>query len=353
MDIPLLTSDTILQEDAMSIARSGLVDWNELRGRCVLVTGATGLIGCACVRALVAASAMHDLGLRVLAGCRDRSRAESLFAEALPLGVEIVPWDVRDTVPDMGGVDFIVHAAAETTSRRMVEFPVDTILTAVEGTRNLLDFARDRQARLVFLSSMEVYGTVLEDRLLDEHSCGLVDPLAPRSGYPESKRLCESLCVAYARQYGCKVSIARLVQTLGPGISPTDNRVFPSFVRSIVAGQDIVLHTAGSTARCYCYVTDAVRAILMIALRGERGEAYNVCNPRSYASIREVAEMLVRNNPESGSRLVFDIPDDGAGYGYAPDSKLRVDASRLIGLGWRAEVDLPEMLDRMIRSLQT
>ncbi|MBQ6339681.1 MAG: NAD-dependent epimerase/dehydratase family protein [Kiritimatiellae bacterium] len=351
MDVPILSDDVVLQEDVTQIAADESVAWDSLRGKTMLVTGSTGLIGGVLVRALAAANARHGLGMRILAGCRNPAKAEALFSPAAAYGVEIAEWDVRRPAPFGDGVDFIVHAAAETASRAMVERPVETILTAVDGTRNVLALARRTGAAVVYLSSMEIYGSPAGDETLDEHSFGRVDPLELRASYPESKRLCEALCVAAAHEWKVDVKITRLVQTVGAGVAATDVRVFAEFARSVVAGRDIVLRTDGSSARCYCYATDAVTGVLTVLLKGRPGEAYNLGNDATYASIREMAELLVKVTPGTKSRIVLDVPTDARQSCYAPPARLRVSSAKARALGWTPKTDLEGILTRLTRSL--
>ena len=352
MDMPILSDDAVLQEDVLQIAAEESIGWDLLRGKTLLVTGSTGLIGGVLVRALAAANAQRGLNMRILAGCRNAEKAAAQFRQAGAYGVEIVEWNVRCPASLGGGIDFIVHAAAETASRAMIEKPVETILTAVDGTRNVLELARDKQAVVVCLSSMEVYGSPAGDEPLDEHSFGRVDQLELRSSYPESKRLCEALCVAAAREWGLDVKIARLVQTVGAGVPATDTRVFVSFARSVLADRDIVLRTDGSSARCYCYTTDAVTGLLTVLLKGMPGEAYNLGNDATYASIREMAELLVKITPGTKSRIVIDLPEGPRPSCYAPSARLRVSSAKARALGWMPKTDLAGILTRLTRSLR-
>lgn len=305
-----------------------------------LVTGSTGLVGSAVVRALAAR------GERVLATARNAGKAERLFAGLL--GVEIAAWDVLQPAEIPGDVDYIVHAAAETASRSMVERPVETMAVTVDGTRHALELAREKRARgMVFLSSMEVYGAPQEDVPLAESALGPLDPLAPRSSYPLAKRMAEGLCAAFAREHGVPVRIARLAQVIGETVSEDDHRVIAQFARAVRAGEDLVLHTDGSSARCYCAVADAVRAILLLLERGDPGAAYNVADASSFCSIRELAERLCAAHPPS--RVVIDpVP----GMGYAPTCKLRLSTSRLEALGWTAQVGLDEALERLLSLME-
>lgn len=305
----------------------------------VLVTGASGLLGAALVRSFAA-----DAGTDVLAAVRNPDRAERMF-EALS-NVRIIQWDVtRPAELDGYDVDYVVHAAAETGSRAFVERPVEVIRTTVDGVVNVLDLARVKKVRaVVFLSTMEVYGSPTADPVT-ELDYGYLDPVSVRSSYPESKRLAESLCVAHAREYGVPVKIARLTQTFGEGVRKGDGRVFAQFAEAVEAKRDIVLHTQGNTARCYCYLGDAVEAIRAILFRGLAGEAYNVANPETYCTIREMAEMLARRYPPA--RVVVDLAG-AAGRGYAPEFRMRLSVDKTRALGWTPKVGLIEAFERMI-----
>ena len=308
----------------------------------VLVTGATGLIGQSLVRRLVAE------GHRVMAAVRDEGKGRRAF-EGLA-GVDVVLWDVLEPAPTLAcGVDWVVHAAAETSSRAFVERPVEVIRTVVAGAEHVLEFSRAVHASsVVFLSTMEVYGAPAVDPV-GETDYGYLDPAAVRSSYPEAKRLAENLCVAYAREYGVPVKIARLTQTFGPGVRRGDGRVFAQFAEAVLDGRDIVLHTEGRTARCYCDLDDAVAAILVLLERGAAGEAYNVANPATYCTIREMAEALCAAHPPC--RVVVDA-QAAAGRGYAPEFRMRLDVAKLETLGWRPTRGLAGMFERLIDSMR-
>lgn len=319
------------------------VNGNGSAGTC-LITGATGLVGAALVRRFAAD------GLRVVAAARNPAKAKALFGE-LP-AVEILEWDVTRPL-DLGGraVDWLVHAAGETSSRVFVERPVETIETIVDGTRNALRLARAAGVRaMVFLSTMEVYGVPTAARV-SERDYGFLDPLSVRTSYPEAKRLAESLCVAYAKEYGVPVRIARLTQTFGAGVRYDDGRVFAEFARAILEHRDIVLKTEGTTARSYCALADAVEAIRTILASGEDATAYTVANEATFCTIREMAEALVRAHPESGAKVVVDT-QGAAARGFAPPFRMNLDCSRLRALGWRPKVGLLEMFEQMMAGMK-
>lgn len=345
-----IMKDPVFAEDARQVASEECVDWEALRGRTVAVTGATGLLGRIIVCSLLCAGEARGLDMTVLALARSEEKAKRLFGN--PAALRITRADVLEPVPKGINADYLIHAASVTASREMVERPVETILTTVDGTKNMLSFAAGRGMRgAVYISSMEAYGIADSSRgPLREEDLGSIDILSARSSYPEGKRLAECLCAAYASEYGLRVSIARLAQTFGAGIDESENRVFAQFARSSLRGEDIVLRTRGEKANSFCYTSDAAAGILTILTRGEGGAAYNVANPEAFCSIRELAETFAEAGG-GASRVTFDLPDDPSSTGYAPDSVTRLCADRLLSLGWHPRRGMGEMARRLMESM--
>lgn len=354
--------DATLEEDLEFISASGVIDWEEMRGTSVLVTGVTGLVGSQMVRALLAANRIRGLGMQVYGIARSKDKVATIYGPLLDRGdLTILYEDIlsetfaEDVLAAAGRIDYIIHGAAVTASRVMVEHPVQTIMTAIEGTRNLLELGVKAGVRsFVYLSSMEAYGDMSiygADVPATEDRLGYVDPQRVRSDYPESKRMCENLCTAYCSEYGLPVRVARLSQTFGAGILPWEGRVFAQFARSAIEGTDIVLHTRGLSEGNYCYTRDVILGLLTILLVGTPGEAYNVANERTHMTIGEMAQVVAQTLGAGRIQVVFDIPE-GNTYGYAADTHLRLDAGKLRALGWAPSVDLPEMYERLAASMR-
>jgi nucleoside-diphosphate-sugar epimerase len=234
----------------------------------------------------------------------------------------------------------------------MTAKPVDVISTEFDGTRNMLELAKEKGCiSFLYLSSMEVYGqTKLHE--VNESDLGSLDLSNPRSSYPEGKRLCEMLCVAYAYQYNLNVKIARLSQTFGAGTKKDDTRVFAQFARSTIAGMNIELHTEGKSKGNYCYTADTVRGLLTILLRGKPGEAYNISNPGASVTIREMAKIVASKVCANSVDVLVKVPDDVKMYGYASDVGYTISADKLISLGWFPKYGLSDMYKRMIEDWQ-
>lgn len=344
--------DEVLQEDLDNIANSDL-PFEELYNTTIMVTGATGLVGMQTVKALLNMNRLHNAGIKVIALVRDKAKAARSYADYECDALTIVSQDITAAINVDTGVDYIVHTASPTASKFFVEHPVETIKTALDGTDNILKYAADIHAKgVVYLSSMEAFG--ITDPALEsvkEDDLGYIDIHNVRSSYSEGKRICECLCASYAREYGVPVRIARLAQTFGAGIPYEENRVFAQFAKSAINGNDIVLHTAGQSVGNYCYTRDVVKAILLLLIRGNSGEAYTVANPDSSITIRGMAEMVARELADNKIKVVLDIPEDALVYGYAPDVKMRLNSDKLQGLGWKPEVGLVDMYKRMIESM--
>ncbi len=336
----------VTETDTNEIINSEFMNWGYFKNSTVLVTGATGLIGYQIVLALLLANEKLNTDIKVIALVRNKLKAAEKFKNYKKGNLKFIIQDITEPIHMKDKVDYIIHTANGTSSRSFVEQPVETINSIILGTKNILKFAKDTKVKgLVYLSSMEVYGITDSNKTepLKENEYGYIDLQSARSSYSEGKRLAENMCYCYCREYQVPVKIARLCQIIGTGIEENDNRVFAQFARSVAKKQDIVLHTTGKTIRNYCYITEAIVAIFILLEKGVNGEVYNIANPDTSYSIRQIAEMLCEKYTDSNIKFVY--TNDNS---YFPATRLSLDISKMKDLGWQAQINLMEMFDRLI-----
>ena len=328
-------------EDLIAVC-DGLGDVEGLRGKRVLITGITGMIGSCMADALTVLNERRGLGLTIFGVSRNPDRSRERFP-----GVRLIAADLSDPKGDLPAADIVVHAASNAHPAAFSADPVGTMLGNLLGTRALLEQLRMAGGgRLLFVSTGEIYGEkpAVTDGF-SETDFGRIDPINPRSCYPESKRAAETLCASYVRQYGVDAVVARLCYIYGPTLSDANTRADAQFLRNALNGEDIVMKSFGTQVRSYAYVADAIAGLLTILLRGTRGEAYNVSSRLSTASIREYAETLAKL---AGVKVRFDLPSEQERQGYSTVTRAVQKGDKLEALGWQPRVALEEGLRRTL-----
>lgn len=309
--------------------------WEKLSGCNILVTGATGLIG-GCLVDTLLANPQRDYD--VYASGRNEERAQKRFAEHFANGIlHFVKYDVMVPLQSDIRFDYIIHAASGANPLEYAKRPVEVMKSNINGVSNLMDYGREHgMRRFLYVSSGEVYGEG-DGREFTEDFSGFVNITSSRSCYPSSKRAAETLCAAYAAEYGVDVVIARPCHIYGPHFIESDNRVFAQFIRNVLRDEDIVMKSTGEQFRSWCYVVDCVSAILYILLKGEKVEAYNIADSNSIISIKDLAEMIAAIG---GKKVIFEIPDAIEKSGYNVVDRSVFSTIKLNKLGWHSHGDM-------------
>lgn len=313
------------------------VNVEKLRGKCVLVTGATGTIGSFIVDALLLFNKEKRLDIRVLAAGRSILRLRERFGDKE--GLVCLEYDLMQPICFDESVDYIIHAAGNAFPAAFNTDPVGTIMGNLQGTYALLEYGRNHgMTRFVYVSSGEVYGQGdLSLDAFEETYSGYVDNMLPRSCYPGSKRMAENLCVSYASQYDTDAVIVRPCHTYGPGITAKDNRAHVQFIRNALKNEDIILKSAGSQMRSYCYAGDCASAILSVLLNGDNKTAYNIANRNARITIAGLAKTIAAC---AGREVVFEMPNLDDIRDATPIAKQVLDSKRLESLGWQGRYDV-------------
>jgi len=245
--------------------------------------------------------------------------------------------------------DVVYHLAAAVGPRLIVEQPVHTIVTNLDGTENVLDHCARFGKRVLIASSSEIYGDHRTEEPLHENARRVYGPTTQKRWlYADSKAMDEYLALAYRQERGLDFVVARLFNTVGPRQSGQYGMVVARFVRAAVTGAPLEIHGDGTQTRTFCHVRDTIRALRgLMGTDVTSGEIFNV-GSRNWISILDLAHRVLELTGSS-SELVY-VPYDKV-YGLGIDDMLhRVPAIEKIkgAIGWEPEQDLETVLADVI-----
>jgi UDP-glucuronate decarboxylase len=346
-------SNPIIRDDLVRIAAVEL-PWEALRDKTVLVTGGGGFLAAYLIKSLLAVGRTYRLNVNVICVARNIRSVELRLSSYLGApDLAVVLHDISKPLPhDFPRADFIVHSASQASPKYYGSDPVGTLTANSTGTMYLLEHAvRGNADRFLFFSSGEVYGVPLDPgRAVGERDYGYLDPMAVRSCYAESKRIGETMCAAWAQQFGLHTGVVRPFHTYGPGMVLDDGRVFADFVADVVAKRDIVLRSDGLAKRPFCYIADATIGFLTVLLKGATAEAYNVGNPDAEISIRDLATVIAGLFPERGVGMRFEAASSSSAYLQSPIARSCPSIQKIKDLGWTPAIAVQDGFRRTIQS---
>jgi UDP-glucose 4-epimerase len=238
----------------------------------------------------------------------------------------------------------VYHLAAAVGVRLIVEQPVQTLVTNLRGTEIVLEHAHRFGKRVLVASTSEVYGDHREERPLAETDRRIYGPTTQkRWAYADSKAMDEFLALAHFHEHDLDCVIVRLFNTVGPRQSGQYGMVIPSFVQRALSGEPIEIHGDGDQTRCFCHVSDTIRALSGLMEQGVSGEIYNV-GSEERISINALAQR-VRELTESSSEIEYVAYDDVYGIGIE-DMLHRIPSTAKIraAIGWAPERTLDDIL---------
>ena len=333
----MFSKNKIYLEDIEKIVKNIPVDG--LRNKLIFITGAGGLICSAITDVLAYINEKYDANIDIYASGRNIDRLKHRFiGYADNSNFHVVQYDVNKKLDLIKSFDFIINGASNASPALYVSEPVETILTNIIGMNNILQYSVDNNVgRVLSISSSEVYGLKQNDDMFNEGEYGYVDILNSRSCYPSSKRTAETLAAAYHDENGVDIVIVRPGHVYGPTMTKSDNRASSAFAREVIDGNNIVMKSEGKQLRSYCYVLDCASAILSVLVNGKSAEAYNISNPDSVCSIRDMAEAYAK---AGNTKVVFELPNEKEKKGFNPMLNSALNADKLLSLGWKGEFDI-------------
>jgi len=332
----------MVEQRDIEIILNNPIDWEKFRDKTVLVTGATGRLGMYIVEAISKANIDWNLNITILAVARNKEKLQRVFGKSLELPyIYTLVQDITEPIQWDGAVHYIFHTAGAASPQDFTNWPVDTLWGHVQGTRNVLELAREKKSeKVLYVSTVETYGEWKSEEGIKEDDIGPMRCDNARACYPEAKRLCETMLASYEAQYGISYVGVRLCHTFGPGIALDDGRAFSEFIRNVIEGKDIVLQSDGSAVRTYTYVADAIGAMLLAFTKGKE-HYYNIANLDNLISIRDLAELIASLDPKGKAKVCF-VNDEEQKLKYLPFKLGIMNVDRILNLGWQPRTNLED-----------
>lgn len=341
------------------VANKQFLDFKKLKNKKLLITGATGMICSFLIDVLMYRNSEFNDNIKVYIVSRNEQKVLDKFKKYNPqkYGSSIasnfvyIIQDICDPLNINETFDYIIHGASNTHPVAYATDPVGTIKTNVFGFDNLLEYSLSHKPeRIFFMSTVEIYGENRKDVLqFDENYLGYINCNTARAGYPESKRVCESLAQAYISKYNLDIVIGRFPRIYGPTMQNEDSKASAQFIKNALNKEDIVLKSEGTQRFSYSHTLDAVTALLTILLNGKNGEAYNIADDASNISLKDFAQILAEYN---NKKVIFDLPDDIEKKGFSNATIAIMDATKLKNLGWEAHYDIKTGLKRTLEIME-
>lgn len=333
----------LYQEDLKYILSTKGIE--TLRGKSILITGATGLLGVNLIDALML---LGDV--KVYAVGRSKEKAASRLGEYFDNpNFTFIEQNVCLPFADDLKVDYIIPGASNTHPLAYSQYPIETIMINIKGAEHALNFAERCGATVLYMSTVEVYGNAVGQDVFTEDYTGKLNLATSRACYTESKRVSEAMCQSYIAERGVQVKIVRLSRVFGPTMLESDSKASSQFIKKAIAGEDIVLKSKGEQFFSYTYVSDAVAAMLHVMINGENGVAYNISNEKCDVHLKDFAQMCAECN---GKDVVFDLPSETEMKGFSIAMQAILDNGKLKEIGFNPKYSMKDAVRRTVEILK-
>ncbi|MDO8430319.1 MAG: NAD-dependent epimerase/dehydratase family protein [bacterium] len=306
--------DALIQEDIKNIIDSIKREAPAFDGKTILISGGAGFLGNYLVATFLQLNKevlKNPCKVIIMDNFITGSQKNLIFASENNPNFKLIEHDVRKPIPTNIDADYVIHAAGLASPFYYKKFPIETIEVAVNGTKNFLEYTKEKKVKsMLYFSSSEIYGDP-DPKFIPtpEEYSGNISPIGPRACYDESKRLGETLCVTYHQLYNLPVKIVRPFNVYGPGMKVNDYRVIPTFMVKAINGENLPVHDKGNQTRTFCYITDAIQGFFKILVSGKNGEVYNVGRDNEEINMNDLGNIITKLAATNSKVQLINYPE--------------------------------------------
>lgn len=341
----------VVQSD-LDLITTQRINFENLKEKSVLITGATGMLASYYMYTLMYLNDKYDYKIKIYPLVRNKNKLSKLVDLENRRDIYPLEQDVCSDIKITHHIDYIIHMASSANPSTIITDPVGIIKANVIGTLNVLNLAKENNAKVVFTSTREVYGKMDNVEIITEQDMGILNCLELRTCYPESKKMAENLIVSYAYQHNIKYEIVRIAHSYGPGmIIKNDGRIMSDLICNVVEKENIILKSTGEAKRAFCYIVDAIIALFMVTLNSDDNQVYNIANETEEITIRDLAYSLKEWYQDRKIDVIFDIQENN--NQYVKFKRVKLDTNKLEQLGWKPVVNLKEGISRTVQFFET
>lgn len=314
---------------------------NYIKNKTFLITGSGGMTGNAVVKWILYENRMRGTNAKIYASTRNPNNIPCYIEKSD--NVEMCEFGKEEETIGDADIDYIIHAASPTERNFFVNYPVETFKIIINGTERMLDLCKKKNAIFILLSSVEVYGAIESKEPINENVVGSIDSLNIRNGYPMGKKGAEFLAYSYFKEYDCNTKIARISAIQGLYQDYNEQRIFNEITRCILENKNFIMKSTGMSKKSIVYTLDAVSGILTVLFKGIKGETYNITNPETFVTMKElVEEMFSLFNPNL--KIEYDITPE-SNTGYLPYLAILQSVEKICNLGWKPITSLRKIYE--------
>ena len=332
-----------LNSDIDEIVRNLTKHSNSFEGKKFLISGANGFLGKYFIKTLISINRFLKKKIKILAIDIKFDNCE-IYKDKNVIKKKL---DINNFKRIKFKSDFVLHAAGIPSPKHYYNKPIEAIFTSITGTKKLLEYSKLNKSKFIFFSSSEIYGNPDKKNIPTKETYnGNVSCIEDRSCYDEGKRVGETLCYFYKIKYNVNVAVFRPFNVFGPGMPKNDYRVFPRFFSSIKRNKPITIFKNGKQTRTFCYVTDAITAMLLVIIKGNNF-VYNIGNNKPEINMSKLYKKIQKCVPKKVSSMNINYPRN---YPQVEPLRRCPDINKIQKeLGFRNKVTLEQSIKRFFK----